>query len=224
MLLLWQYKTYTLAVKNNNLLLYLLSQGYMFRLLRVIIRPVTEPIQDYLTTSALWDPVGVETCSPVIVDIIINCCVWLPKYMSYIVIRNTSGCLALSYCYDGHPSPCDFVFTLSCTISVFTNPIKNTEFLSYRNLGLFCHLLHLCNRYHKGTYIIYFLLVAAYVYGLSTYDQNVQDPYTLLFSQLLYGIRQGSHIPGLSANCIRPSDWYFSYSLGDGWVPKIFFA
>jgi hypothetical protein len=29
----------------------------MFRLLRVIIRPSTELIQDYLTTSALWDPV-----------------------------------------------------------------------------------------------------------------------------------------------------------------------
>ena len=29
----------------------------MFRLLRVIIRPSNEPTQDYLTHSALWDPV-----------------------------------------------------------------------------------------------------------------------------------------------------------------------
>jgi hypothetical protein len=33
-----------------------------------------------------WWLEGAETCSPVIVDIIINCCVWLPNYMSYIVI------------------------------------------------------------------------------------------------------------------------------------------
>jgi len=36
----------------------LLPQGYMFRLLGVIIRPSNEPIQDYLIPSALWDPVA----------------------------------------------------------------------------------------------------------------------------------------------------------------------
>jgi len=30
----------------------------MFLLLRVIIRPSNEPIQDYLMPSALWDPVA----------------------------------------------------------------------------------------------------------------------------------------------------------------------
>jgi len=30
----------------------------MFRLLRVIIRPSNELTQDYLISSALWDPVG----------------------------------------------------------------------------------------------------------------------------------------------------------------------
>jgi len=30
----------------------------MFRLLRVIIRPSNEPTQDYLISSALWDPVA----------------------------------------------------------------------------------------------------------------------------------------------------------------------
>jgi hypothetical protein len=58
-----QYKTYTLAVKHNNLLLYLLSQGYMFRILRVIIRPSTELIQVCLTTSALGDPVVLTLCA-----------------------------------------------------------------------------------------------------------------------------------------------------------------
>ena len=38
----------------NNLLL----QDYMFRLLRVIIRPSNEPTQDYLIPSALWDPIA----------------------------------------------------------------------------------------------------------------------------------------------------------------------
>jgi hypothetical protein len=41
----------------------LLSQGYMFRLLRVIIRPSTELIQDYLIASALWDPVVLTVCA-----------------------------------------------------------------------------------------------------------------------------------------------------------------
>jgi len=30
----------------------------MFRLLRVIVRPSSEMIQNYLTPSALWDPVA----------------------------------------------------------------------------------------------------------------------------------------------------------------------
>jgi len=38
----------------------LLLQGYMFRLLRVIIRPSNEPTQDYLIPSALWDPAGIR--------------------------------------------------------------------------------------------------------------------------------------------------------------------
>jgi hypothetical protein len=36
----------------------LLSPGYMFRLLGVILRPSIEPNQAYLITSALWDPVA----------------------------------------------------------------------------------------------------------------------------------------------------------------------
>jgi hypothetical protein len=60
-----------MAVKHNNLLLYLPSQGYMFRLLRINIRPSTELIQDYLTTSALWDPVVLTVCA-ILVYIYVN--------------------------------------------------------------------------------------------------------------------------------------------------------
>jgi hypothetical protein len=45
-----------MADKTQQFYYDLLSQGYMFRLIRIIIRPSTEPIQDYLITSALWDP------------------------------------------------------------------------------------------------------------------------------------------------------------------------
>jgi hypothetical protein len=57
------YKTYILTVKHINLLIYRLSLGYMFRLLRVIVRPSTELNQVYLTTSALWDPVVLKICA-----------------------------------------------------------------------------------------------------------------------------------------------------------------
>jgi len=47
-----------MAVKTQQLYYNLLFQGYMFRLLRVIIRPSNKPTQDYLIPSALWDPVA----------------------------------------------------------------------------------------------------------------------------------------------------------------------
>jgi hypothetical protein len=47
-----------MTVKTQQIYYNLLLQGYMFRLLRVIIRPSNEPIQDYLIPSALWDPVA----------------------------------------------------------------------------------------------------------------------------------------------------------------------
>jgi len=47
-----------MAVKTQQIYYNLLLQGYMFRLLRVIIRPSNEPTQDYLIPSALWDPVA----------------------------------------------------------------------------------------------------------------------------------------------------------------------
>jgi len=46
-----------MTVKTQQFYYYLLLQGYMFRLLRVIIRPSNELTQDYLIPSALWDPI-----------------------------------------------------------------------------------------------------------------------------------------------------------------------
>jgi len=47
-----------MEVKTKQIYYNLLPQGYMFRLLKVIIRPSNEPIQYYLIHSALWDPVA----------------------------------------------------------------------------------------------------------------------------------------------------------------------
>ena len=46
-----------MTVKTQQIYFDLLLQGYMFRLLRIIIRPSNELTQDYLIPSALWDPV-----------------------------------------------------------------------------------------------------------------------------------------------------------------------
>ena len=46
-----------MTVKTQQFYYDLLLQGYMFRLLRVIIRPSNEPTQDYLVPSALFDPI-----------------------------------------------------------------------------------------------------------------------------------------------------------------------
>ena len=58
-----------MTVKTQQFYYDLLLLGYMFRLLRVIIRPSNELAQDYLNPSALRDPVvltmgGVSTCPP----------------------------------------------------------------------------------------------------------------------------------------------------------------
>ena len=47
-----------MTVKTQQIYYILLLQGFMFRLLRVIIRPSNELTQDYLIPSALWDPVA----------------------------------------------------------------------------------------------------------------------------------------------------------------------
>jgi len=47
-----------MTVKTQQFYYNLLLQGYMFRLLRVVIRPSNEPTQDCLIPSALWDNVA----------------------------------------------------------------------------------------------------------------------------------------------------------------------
>ena len=57
--LLMTIKIYKYRQNKTDLLYYTLPlPGYMFRLLRVIIRPSNELTQDYLIPSALWDPVA----------------------------------------------------------------------------------------------------------------------------------------------------------------------
>jgi len=55
-----------MTAKTQQLYYNPLLHGYMFRLLRVIIRPSNEPTQDYLIPSALWDPVEqrFSNCGP----------------------------------------------------------------------------------------------------------------------------------------------------------------
>jgi len=47
-----------MTVTTQQIYYNLLLHGYMFRLLRVIIRPFNELIQYYLIHSALWNPVA----------------------------------------------------------------------------------------------------------------------------------------------------------------------
>ena len=56
-----------MTVKTQQFYYNLLLQGYMFRLLRVIIRPSNELTQDYLITSALWDPIALTMGGVIVV-------------------------------------------------------------------------------------------------------------------------------------------------------------
>jgi len=52
------HKDIQIPSKHNKIYYTLPLLDYMFRLLRVIIRPSSELIQNYLIPSALWDPVA----------------------------------------------------------------------------------------------------------------------------------------------------------------------
>ena len=56
-----------MVVKTQQFYYNLLLQRYMFRLLRVIIRPSNELTQDYLNPSALWDPVALTMVGVIVV-------------------------------------------------------------------------------------------------------------------------------------------------------------
>jgi hypothetical protein len=49
-----------MTVKTQQIYYNLILQGYMFRLLRIIIRPSNKTSQDYLIPSAFWDPVALK--------------------------------------------------------------------------------------------------------------------------------------------------------------------
>jgi len=55
-----------MTVKTQQFYYNLLLLCYMFRLLRVIIRPSNEPTQDYLIPSALWDPVALTIVGAIV--------------------------------------------------------------------------------------------------------------------------------------------------------------
>ena len=52
--------------KHNKIYYTLPLPGYMFRLLRLIIRPSNELTQNYLIPSALWDPVALTIVGAVV--------------------------------------------------------------------------------------------------------------------------------------------------------------
>ena len=52
--------------KHNKIYYTLPLLDYMFRLLRVIIRPSSELIQNYLIPSALWDPVALTIVGAIV--------------------------------------------------------------------------------------------------------------------------------------------------------------
>jgi len=56
-----------MTFKTQQFYYNLLLQGYMFRRLRVIIRPSNEQIQDYLIPSALCDPVALKIGGVIVV-------------------------------------------------------------------------------------------------------------------------------------------------------------
>ena len=61
-----------MTVKTRQFYYNLLFQGYMFRLLRIIIRPSNELTQDYLIPSALRDPVALKMDGVIVVQVHVN--------------------------------------------------------------------------------------------------------------------------------------------------------
>ena len=55
-----------MTVKTQPIYYILLLPDYMFRLLRIIIRPSNELTQDYLIPSALWDPVALTIVGAIV--------------------------------------------------------------------------------------------------------------------------------------------------------------
>ena len=58
-----------ISSKHNKIYYTLPLLDYMFRLLRVIIRPPNELIQNYLIPSALWDPVALTIVVVIVLSV-----------------------------------------------------------------------------------------------------------------------------------------------------------
>jgi len=56
-----------MTVKTQQFYYNLLLKGYMFRLLRIIVRPSNELTQDYLIPSALRDPLALTMGGVIVV-------------------------------------------------------------------------------------------------------------------------------------------------------------
>ena len=56
-----------MTVRTQQFYYDLLLWGYIFRLLKLIIRPSNELTQDYLIPSAVWDPVALTMCGVIAV-------------------------------------------------------------------------------------------------------------------------------------------------------------
>jgi len=61
-----------MTVKTQQIYYILLLPGYMFWLLRVIIRPSNEPTQDYLIPSALRDHVALTVGVVIVLWVHVN--------------------------------------------------------------------------------------------------------------------------------------------------------
>ena len=61
-----------MTLKTQRIYYDLLLQGYMFWLLRVIIRPSNELTQDYLIPSALWDPIALTVGGVIVLWVHVN--------------------------------------------------------------------------------------------------------------------------------------------------------
>ena len=67
----------------------------MFRLLRVIIRPSSELIQDYLIPSALWDPVALTIVGAIVLWV--HVC-YYSDMVTYVIIQGGSNMTGTDLC------------------------------------------------------------------------------------------------------------------------------
>jgi len=77
---------------HNKIYYTLPLPDYMFRLLRVIIRPSSELIQNYLIPSALWDPVALTIVGAIVLWYMYVIIVYM---VTYVIILQSSKSINL---------------------------------------------------------------------------------------------------------------------------------